>query len=126
MKSLYINPPKKLSSATKLKSGWHSQVKVGEKDFGDIVGDRGINSSSCSGISGIVGVCSKSSDSPVPRRSCRIFSMIVVKEGRLSGFLSQQDSMRSCSNGEEKSAGIAGRLFRSEINDEKISPTTKE
>ena len=44
--------------------------------------------------------------------------MIVVNEGRISGFLSQHASMRSCSNGEEKSAGIAGRLFRSNINDE--------
>ena len=88
-------------------------MKVGEKDFGDIRGDRGIVSSSCSGISGMVGVCSKSSDSLAPCRSCRIFSMIDENEGRLSGFLSQQVSMRSCSSGEEKSAGIAGRLFRS-------------
>ena len=66
----------------------------------------------------MVGVCSRSSDSPAPCRSCRIFSMIVVNDGRISGFLSQHASMRSCSNGEEKSAGIAGRLFRSKINDE--------
>ena len=45
------------------------QVKVGEKDFGDIGGDNG--TSPCSGTSGMVGVySSRSSDSPALSRSC--------------------------------------------------------